>query len=48
MQTGDEDHNPSAVKSAEKTEAMFKAQEAHFEKARGMIKSKGRGLGFVS
>jgi len=46
--TGDDDDNPSAVKSAEKTEAMFKAQEEHFEKARGMIKSKGLGLGFAS
>ena len=44
----DDDDNPSAVKSAEKTEAMFKAQEEHFEKARGMIKSRGKGLGFAS
>ena len=45
---GDEEHNPSAVKSAEKTEAMFRAQVEQFDKAVGLIKRRHKGLGFAS
>jgi len=45
---GDEEHNPSAVRSAEKTEAMFRAQEEQFDKAVGLIKRRHKGLGFAS
>ena len=42
--------NPSAVKSAEKTAAMFREQEEHFERARKMMVQgkRGKGMGFAS
>ena len=44
------DDIPSAVKPAEKTAAMFREQEEHFERARMMMVrgKRGKGMGFAS